>query len=143
MGPVVSRDQLPHVVIVGGGFGGMAAARALRRAPVRVTVLDRRNHHLFQPLLYQVATAVLAPGEIASPIRQLLRRQRNTAVGLLEVTGVDVEGRRVLVDCVGDEIKSLAYDYLVLATGVEQSYFGHDEFAQFAPGLKSLADATT
>src|SRR5215813_6461606 len=110
----VSRAQLPHVVIVGGGFGGMAAARALRNAPARVTVLDRRNHHLFQPLLYQVATSVLGPGEIASPIRQLLRKQRNTTVGLLEVTGIDVEGRRVLVDCVGDEVKSLAYDYLVL-----------------------------
>src|SRR5262245_45814706 len=139
----MSRDQLPHVVIVGGGFGGMAAARALRNAPVRVTVLDRRNHHLFQPLLYQVATAVLAPGEIASPIRQLLRKQRNTAVGMLEVTGVDVQGRRVLVDYVGDEVQSLSYDYLVLATGVEQNYFGHDEFAPFAPGLKSLGDATT
>jgi len=139
----MSRDRLPHVVIVGGGFGGMAAARALRNAPVRVTVLDRRNHHLFQPLLYQVATAVLAPGEIASPIRQLLRKQRNTAVGMLEVTGVDVQGRRVLVDYVGDEVQSLSYDYLVLATGVEQNYFGHDEFAPFAPGLKSLGDATT
>lgn len=100
---MTSRDQLPQVVIVGGGFGGIAAARALRSAPVQVTVLDRRNHHLFQPLLYQVATATLAPGEIATPIRQALRRQRNARVGMLEVTGVDVAGRRVLVDAGGEE----------------------------------------
>ncbi|MGH7893030.1 MAG: NAD(P)/FAD-dependent oxidoreductase [Candidatus Binatia bacterium] len=142
MGAIVSDDRTPHVVIVGGGFGGLAAARALRHAPVRVTVLDRRNHHLFQPLLYQVATAVLAPGEIAAPIRQLLRTQRNATVGLLEVTGIDVKKRLVLVDYEGDEPQSFPYDYLVLATGVEQSYFGHDEFAKVAPGLKSLDDAT-
>lgn len=139
---MTSGDRTPHVVIVGGGFGGIAAARALRNAPVRVTVLDRRNHNLFQPLLYQVATAVLAPGEIAVPIRRLLRKQRNATVGLLEVTSVDVSGRRVLVEYPGDEELSLVYDYLVLATGVEGSYFGHDEFAPFAPGLKSLEDAT-
>lgn len=138
----MSRHPLPHVVIVGGGFGGLAAARSLRDAPVRVTVLDRRNHYLFQPLLYQVATAVLAPGEIATPIRQLLRKQHNATVGLLEVTGVDLEGRRVLVAPVGNEMTSFPYDYLVLATGVAQSYFGHDEFAKFAPGVKSLDDAT-
>jgi NADH dehydrogenase FAD-containing subunit len=138
----VSRHPLPHVVIVGGGFGGLAAARSLKDAPVRVTVLDRRNHYLFQPLLYQVATAVLAPGEIATPIRQLLRKQHNATVGLLEVTGVDLEGRRVLVTPVGNEMTSFPYDYLVLATGVAQSYFGHDEFAKFAPGVKSLDDAT-
>ena len=138
----MSRHPLPHVVIVGGGFGGLAAARSLKDAPVRVTVLDRRNHYLFQPLLYQVATAVLAPGEIATPIRQLLRKQHNATVGLLEVTGVDLEGRRVLVTPVGNEITSFPYDYLVLATGVAQSYFGHDEFAKFAPGVKSLDDAT-
>jgi NADH dehydrogenase len=108
---------------------------------VRVTVLDRRNHHLFQPLLYQVATAVLDPGEIATPIRQLLRNQRNATVALLEVTGIDPAARRVLVAYRGDEEQAFTYDYLVLATGVEKSYFGHDEFAAFAPGLKSLDDA--
>jgi len=137
----VSSDPCPHVVIVGGGFGGIAAARALRDAPVRVTVLDRRNHYLFQPLLYQVATSELAPGEIATPIRQLLRHQRNASVALLEVTGIDPAARRVLVACSGDEEQSFTYDFLVLATGVEKSYFGHDEFAAFAPGLKSLDDA--
>jgi NADH dehydrogenase FAD-containing subunit len=134
-------DGLPHVVVVGGGFAGIAAARALRRAPVRVTVLDRRNHHLFQPLLYQVATAVLAPGEIATPIRQLLRRQRNATVALLEATGIDLAARRVFVRHGADQVQAFPYDYLVLATGVEKSYFGHDEFAAFAPGLKSLDDA--
>ena len=138
----MSRHAPLHVVIVGGGFGGLAAARSLKDAPVQVTVLDRRNHYLFQPLLYQVATAVLAPGEIATPIRQLLRKQRNATVGLLEVTGVDLEGRRILVTPVGSEMTSFPYDYLVLATGVAQSYFGHDEFAKFAPGVKSLDDAT-
>jgi NADH dehydrogenase FAD-containing subunit len=139
---MVSRAEPPDVVIVGGGFGGLAAARALRNAPVRVTLLDRRNHHLFQPLLYQVATAALAPGEIATPIRQLLRKQRNATVGLLEVKGIDLAARRVLVDSAADEAQSLPYDYLVLATGAEQSYFGHEEFAAFAPGLKSLDNAT-
>jgi len=138
----VSSAEQPHVVIVGGGFGGVAAARALGKAPVRITLLDRRNHCLFQPLLYQVATAILAPGEIAPSVRQLVHKQRNTTVGLLEVTGIDLAGRRVLVNYVGDEMQSLPYDYLVLATGVQKSYFGHDEFAEFAPGLKSLEDAT-
>src|SRR5262245_14208922 len=138
---VMTDDRRARVVIVGGGFGGLAAARALRDAPVDVTVLDRRNHYLFQPLLYQVATSVLSPGEIATSIRQLLRHQRNATVGLLEVTGIDVAARRVLVHSARDEVQSLPYDYLVLATGVEKSYFGHDEFAAFAPGLKSLDDA--
>jgi NADH dehydrogenase FAD-containing subunit len=137
----VTSDARPHVVIVGGGFGGIAAARALQDAPVRVTVVDRRNHYLFQPLLYQVATSVLATGEIATPIRQLLRNQRNATVALLEVTGIDLDARRVLVAHAGDEEESFTYDYLVLATGVEKNYFGHDEFAAFAPGLKSLDDA--
>src|SRR5262245_44942337 len=137
----MSREGRPHVIIVGGGFGGLAAARALKHAPVCVTLLDRRNHHLFQPLLYQVATARLAPGEIATPIRELLRAQQNVTVGLLEVTGVDVPGRRVRVDPVANGPESFPYDFLVLATGVEQSYFGHDKFKQFAPGLKSLGDA--
>jgi len=131
----------PHVIIVGGGFGGLAAARALKKAPVRVILLDRMNHHLFQPLLYQVATAVLAPSEIASPIREMLRKQRNATVALLEVTRVDADARRVFFSYLDGAERSLSYDYLILATGVQQSYFGHDEFAPFAPGLKSLQDA--
>ena len=131
----------PHVIIVGGGFGGLAAARALKKAPVRVTLLDRLNHHLFQPLLYQVATAVLAPSEIASPIREVLRKQRNATVALLEVTRVDADARQVFFSYLDGVERSLPYDYLILATGVQQSYFGHDEFAPFAPGLKSLQDA--
>src|SRR5499426_1816989 len=131
----------PHVIIVGGGFGGLAAARALKKAPVRVILLDRMNHHLFQPLLYQVATAVLAPSEIASPIREVLRKQRNATVVLLEVTRVDADTRQVFFNYLDGAERSLPYDYLILATGVQQSYFGHDEFASFAPGLKSLQDA--
>jgi NADH:quinone reductase (non-electrogenic) len=131
----------PHVVIVGGGFGGLAAARALKDAPVRVTLIDRRNHHLFQPLLYQVATAMLSSADIASPIREVLRKQPNTTVAMLEVTRVDADKRCVFFSYLDGEERSLPYDYLILATGVQQSYFGHDEFAPFAPGLKSLNDA--
>ena len=134
-------NQLPHVVIVGGGFAGLAAARALRNAAVHVTLIDRSNHYLFQPLLYQVATANLAPGDIAAPIRHLLRKQRNVTVAMAEVTGVDVTNRRVLVDYMGRRDTPFEYDYLILATGASHSYFGHDEFAQFAPGMKTLADA--
>ena len=130
-----------NVVIVGGGFGGLAAARALRNAPVRVTLIDRSNHNLFQPLLYQVATAMLAPGDIAAPIRELLRKQRNATVAMAEVTGVDAANRRVLVDYLGRPDTPYAYDYLILATGASHSYFGHNEFAPFAPGIKTLADA--
>jgi NADH dehydrogenase FAD-containing subunit len=137
----MTKHQLPRVVIVGGGFGGLAAARALRNAPVRVTLIDRSNHHLFQPLLYQVATATLAPGDIAAPIRHLLRKQRNVTVAMAEVTGVDVVNRRVLVDYLGQPDAPLEYDYLILATGASHSYFGHNEFAPFAPGIKTLADA--
>src|ERR1700745_2048775 len=137
----MTKHPLPHVVIVGGGFGGLAAARALRNAPVRVTLIDRSNHHLFQPLLYQVANATLAPGDIATPIRHLLRKQRNVTVFLAEVTGVDVANRRVLVDYLGTPNTRFEYDYLTLATGASHSYFGHNEFAQFAPGMKTLADA--
>lgn len=133
--------QLPHVVIVGGGFGGLAAARALRDARVRVTLIDRSNHYLFQPLLYQVATAMLAPGDIAAPIRELLRKQRNVTVAMAEVTGVDAANRRVLVDYLGRSDTPYAYDYLIMATGASHSYFGHNEFAPFAPGIKTLADA--
>jgi NADH:ubiquinone reductase (H+-translocating) len=131
----------PHVVIVGGGFGGLAVARALRKAPVHVTLIDRNNHHVFQPLLYQVATAVLSPGQIGSPIRGILGKQRNTTVIMGEVTGVDRESQNVSVNSVDREGVPIHFDYLVLATGAHHSYFGHDEFAKFAPGLKSLADA--
>ena len=128
----------PHVVIVGGGFGGLHAARRLRKAPVDVTVVDRTNHHLFQPLLYQVATATLTPSDIAVPIRWLLRRQARTQVLLGEVQEVDVERRVVRLDGGAHE---LSYDYLVVATGARHSYFGHDDWEMLAPGLKSLEDA--
>jgi len=131
----------PLVVVVGGGFGGLAAARALRRVPVNVLLIDRSNHHVFQPLLYQVATSVLAPGQIASPLRGLLADQENTSVMLGNVTGVDSAARHVIVDAGDRKGLQVVYDFLVLATGASHSYFGHDEFARFAPGLKSLADA--
>jgi NADH dehydrogenase FAD-containing subunit len=134
-------EHYPHVVIVGGGFGGLAAAKALKNAPVRVTLVDRTNHHLFQPLLYQVAISVLTPGQIASPIRAILRNQKNTTVILGEVTGVDKDKRCVFANSADREGVPLPYDYLILATGVTHSYFGHDEFEKFAPGLKSVADA--
>src|SRR5215470_14086079 len=136
-------DLVPRVVIVGGGFGGLAAAKALRKTNAQVVLIDRQNHHLFQPLLYQVATSVLSPGQIASPIREILKAQRNTTVLLGDVTGVDADRRRVLVDSVDREGIALEYDFLILATGASHSYFGHDEFARFAPGLKSLADAVS
>ena len=125
-----------HVVIVGGGFGGLYAARALRRAPVEVTLVDRRNHHLFQPLLYQVATAALSPGDIASPIRWILRHQRNVEVLLADVRRVEPE-RRTLVLADGE----LTYDFLIVAAGATHAYFGHDEWRRVAPGLKTLEDA--
>src|SRR5216684_3085639 len=134
-------DRIPRVVIVGGGFGGLAATRALRKTPARVILIDRTNHHLFQPLLYQVATSVLTPGQIASPIRGILRSQENATVVLGEVTGVDMNHQSVFVDFADREGVPIPYDYLVLATGARHSYFGHDEFEKFAPGLKSLADA--
>jgi NADH dehydrogenase len=133
----MTSQQTPHVVILGGGFGGIRAARGLRHAPVRVTVIDRANHHVFQPLLYQVATAALAPSDIASPIRWMLRKQRNATVLLDEVRAVDADRRVVQLDS-GAEI---SYDYLVVATGARHSYFGHGEWEEFAPGLKSLEDA--
>ena len=126
----------PHVVIVGAGFGGLYAARALRRVPVDVTVIDRRNHHLFQPLLYQVATAALNPSDIAAPIRKILRRQKNTTVLLADATQVDVERKKV-----GLTDGEIGYDYLILATGATDSYFGHEDWAPCAPGLKSIEDA--
>jgi NADH dehydrogenase len=134
-------QHTPVVVIVGGGFGGLAAARTLKKAPVKVILFDRTNHHLFQPLLYQVATSVLAPGQIGSPLRAILRSSDNTMVILGEVTGVDTVARQILVDNADRKQVPLSYDYLILATGVQHSYFGHEEFEKHAPGLKSLADA--
>src|SRR5882672_135465 len=137
----MAERELPRVVIVGGGFGGLSAAKGLRNGPVQVVLIDRSNHFLFQPLLYQVATATLAPGDIAAPIRHLLRHQRNATVAMAEVTGIDAENRRVLVDYLGRPDFPLEYDYLVIATGASHSYFGHNEFEAFAPGMKSLSDA--
>src|SRR5215470_17729806 len=133
--------EIPRVVIVGGGFGGVAAAKALKHSPVEVILIDRTNHHLFQPLLYQVATSVLAPGQIASPIRGILGKQQNTSVILGEVTGIDKDRRCVFVNSADRIGVPMPYDYLILATGVTHSYFGHNEFGKFAPGLKTLADA--
>jgi NADH:ubiquinone reductase (H+-translocating) len=138
-----SSPERKRVVIVGGGFAGLAAAHALRHADAEVFLIDRRNHHIFQPLLYQVATAVLSPAEIAAPIRQLEAKQRNLNVLLAEVTGVDVASRTIEASSPGMSVRKIAFDYLVVATGVFPSYFGHDEFAQYAPGLKSLSDAET
>jgi NADH:ubiquinone reductase (H+-translocating) len=135
------HQERKRVVIVGAGFAGIAAARALRRADVDVVLIDRRNHHIFQPLLYQVATAVLSPAEIAAPIRQLEVKQRNLVVLLAEVTGVEVASRTIEVSSPGVGVRKITYDYLVVAAGARPSYFGHDEFAQFAPGLKNLNDA--
>jgi NADH:ubiquinone reductase (H+-translocating) len=126
----------PHVVILGGGFGGLSAARALADAPVRVTLIDRHNYHLFQPLLYQVATAALSPGDIASPIRWILRKQQNVEVLLADARAIDPLSHRIELDR-----GSLAYDYLIVATGATHSYFAHPEWAPRAPGLKSLDDA--
>ena len=137
-----SRNK-KRVLIIGGGFGGIAAARSLKRTDVEITLIDRRNHHIFQPLLYQVATAVLAPSEIAAPIRQLEVKQKNLNVLLGEVKGVDLGGHTIEIMCPGAGNRKLNYDFLVIATGMRPSYFGRDEFAQFAPGLKSLNDAET
>ena len=134
-------DLIPRIVIVGGGFGGIGAIKALRKTRAQVMLIDRTNHHLFQPLLYQVATSVLSPGNIGFPIRGLVGKQKNATVIMGEVTDVDVERHCVLVNSADRKGLVTAYDYLVLATGVTQSYFGHDEFEEFAPGLKSLADA--
>ncbi len=131
----------PVVVIVGGGFGGLAAARTLKRAPARVILIDRTNHHLFQPLLYQVATSVLSPAQIGSPLRVILRNQPNTTVLLGEVTGVNPDEKYVLVSGEDRENVRVDYDYLILATGASHNYFGHDEFENYAPGLKTLSDA--
>ncbi len=130
-----------RVVIVGGGFGGLFAARALRRDPVEVILVDRHNHHLFQPLLYQVATGILSEGEIAPPIRNVLRRQQNLRVELAEVTGFDLEGRELTATRPDGQSFSIPYDSLIVAAGAGQSYFGHDEFSRWAPGMKTINDA--
>jgi NADH:quinone reductase (non-electrogenic) len=130
-----------RVVIVGGGFGGLFAARSLKRAPVEVTLVDRDNHHLFQPLLYQVATGILSEGEIAPPIRAVLRRQRNVTVELAEVTGFDLDARELTARRPDRTAFPLPYDSLIVAAGAGQSYFGHDEFELWAPGMKTINDA--
>jgi NADH:ubiquinone reductase (H+-translocating) len=130
-----------RVVIIGGGFGGLFAVRMLRRAPVQVTLIDRAAHHLFQPLLYQCATGILSEGKITAPLRELLRKHRNVECVLAEVTGVDPVQRTVQATRPGGEQMEFGYDYLIVATGMEQSYFGHDEFAEYAPGMKSIEDA--
>ena len=132
---------MKRIVIIGAGFAGLAAAKALRHANADVLVIDRANHNLFQPLLYQVATTVLSPAQIASPIRGLLKNQRNTTVFLGEVSGINKDGKFVYASDEDHKDAALGYDILVIATGVAHSYFGHDEFAEFAPGLKGLADA--
>jgi NADH dehydrogenase len=131
----------PHVVIIGGGFGGLTAARAFAHTAVDVTVIDRNNHHTFQPLLYQVATATLSPSDITAPIRHLLRAQRNTTVLLADVTGVDVVRRTVTIEEVRGRFRDIAYDYLILAAGARHSYFGHGAWEADAPGLKTIEDA--
>lgn len=129
-------ENAPHVVIVGGGFAGLHAARGFKNKPVRVTLVDRRNHHLFQPLLYQVATASLSPADIASPIRSILRSEENVRVILGDVTAIDASNRQIALNS-----ERIGYDYLILAAGAQHSYFGHDEWESDAPGLKSLEDA--
>lgn len=134
----MAQSRRPHVVIVGAGFGGLAAARGLRTAEVDVTLIDKRNHHLFQPLLYQVATAGLSPADIAAPIRAIVKNNANTRVVLDRVYGVDTASKRVIL---GDS-EPIAYDWLILATGARHSYFGRDDWAPFAPGIKTIEDAT-
>jgi NADH dehydrogenase len=135
------ENKPPRIVIVGGGFAGLAAAQALRRSNAEIVLIDRRNHHIFQPLLYQVATAGLAPSEIAAPIRQLAEKQKNLSVMMAEVTGVDLNSRSLDTLCPVIGARKITFDYLVIATGMRPSYFGHDEFAKYAPGLKTLGDA--
>ncbi len=139
--PSVSTTEsprgLPRVVILGAGFGGLSAATGLRKAPVSITVIDRRNYHLFQPLLYQVATAALSPADIATPIRAILRHQKNAEVLLARVADIDKDRREVVL-----EDRRVPYDYLIVATGARHAYFGHDEWESFAPGLKKIDDAT-
>ena len=135
----MSMQTLPRIVIVGAGFGGLAAAKTLRNLPAQVTVIDRHNYHLFQPLLYQVATAGLSPADIASPIRGILRDQANAEVLMARVSEVDCERREVVLD---DVNRRIPFDYLIVAAGARHAYFGHDEWAAAAPGLKKIDDAT-
>lgn len=132
-----SAESTPHIVIVGAGFAGLSAARALAKAPVKITLIDQHNYHLFQPLLYQVATAALSPAQIAQPIRSIVRKQKNCITELGEVTGVDTS-RHVVMSSIGD----IPYDFLIIATGATHDYFGHTDWIKFAPGLKSIDDAT-
>lgn len=134
----MASAKLPHVLIIGGGFAGLQAAKRLARSPVEITVIDRRNHHLFQPLLYQIASAALSPAQIAAPIRQVLGRQKNCRVLLAEATAIDTKSRTVTLD---KNQGTLTYDFLVVAAGATHSYFGNNQWAQFAPGLKTLDDA--
>ena len=137
----MNRTAGHRVVIVGGGFGGLFAARALRRSDVAITLVDRAQHHLFQPLLYQVATGILSEGQIAAPLRDVLKRHRNVECLLAEVVDVDATARQVVAAAPGGERVTLPYDDLIVAAGLRQSYFGHDEFARWAPGMKTIADA--
>lgn len=144
--PVAQMERIgamaqPRIMIVGGGFGGLAAAKALKNTPAEVILIDRTNHHVFQPLLYQVATSVLSSGQIGSPIRGILRNQKNTTVILGEVTAVDKDRKCIFASSADRQGVPIPYDYLILATGATHSYFGHNEFEKFAPGLKNLADA--
>ncbi len=141
--PAPAPTKQKRVVIIGGGFAGIAAARALRRCDAEVVLIDRRNHHIFQPLLYQVATAILAPAEIAAPIRQIEEKQTNLTVMLAEVTAVDLSSRSVNVSYPASGTHKIPFDFLIIAAGMQPSYFGHDEFARYAPGLKNLNDAET
>src|SRR6516165_3545332 len=136
MTPIASTQARPRIVIIGAGFGGLSAAKQLVRAPFDVTVIDRHNYHLFQPLLYQVATAGLSPADIASPIRGILRRQKNAHVILAKVSGVDTARKEVVA-----EGRRIPFDHLIVATGAEHAYFGHD-WSSYAPGLKTIDDAT-
>ncbi len=138
MQPTLVTRGRPHVVIIGGGFAGLNAAKGLADAPVSVTVIDRRNHHLFAPLLYQVATAQLSPANIAQPIRSILRKQKNANVVLGEVAGIDIDAKTIVLD----DGRAISWDYLIVAVGATHSYFGHDEWAPMAPGLKTIDDAT-
>ncbi|MGH3122598.1 MAG: NAD(P)/FAD-dependent oxidoreductase, partial [Streptosporangiaceae bacterium] len=138
-----SEQARRRVVIIGGGFAGLFAARALRRAPVKITLIDRAEHHLFQPLLYQCATGILSEGKIAAPLREVLRKHANVECVMAEVSGIDPDARRVHAKRPLGQPIEFGYDYLIVAAGVQQSYFGHDEFAMFAPGMKSISDALT